>query len=116
MSQDFATFIAQATKVRDHYKELQLNDGQKTWTVSDRMAGFVGDVGALSKLVMAKQGLRRGPQNLDEELSHELIDCLWAIIVIADELGVDLEKEFGNNMQQLHARIERQKTDPTALR
>lgn len=116
MSQDFATLNTKAIQVRDHYNELQQQDGQKTWTVSERMSGFVGDVGALSKLIMAKQGLRRAPENIDAELAHEVADCLWSIMVIADELGIDLETEFTKTMDELHERIERQKADSFALR
>lgn len=116
MSKDFASLIALGTTVRDHYNELQVKDGQQKWTVTDRMSGFVGDVGALSKLIMAKQGIRRGPENLDEELAHEIADNLWSIIVIADELGVDLEAEYLKVMDELHARIERQKADAKLLR
>jgi len=116
MSKDFASLIKLGTDVRNHYSELQVRDGQKTWTVTDRMSGFVGDVGALSKLIMAKQGIRRGPENLDAELAHEVADNLWSIIVIADELGIDLEAEYLKVMDELHARIERQKADPSKLR
>ncbi len=116
MSKDFASMVALATEVRDHYNELQVRDGQQKWGASERMSGLVGDVGMLSKLIMAKQGLRRGPENLDAELSHEIADCLWSIIVIADELGVDLEAEYLNVMDELHSRIERQKADPSLLR
>lgn len=116
MSQDFVTLVAKATKVRDHYNELQVKDGQRAWGASERMSGFVGDVGALSKLIMAKQGLRRGPEDIDAEVGHELADCLWSVMVIADELGVDLEAEFNKTMDELHERIERQKADAAALR
>lgn len=116
MSQDFSTLVTKAIRVRDHYNELQEKDGQRRWTASDRMSGFVGDVGALSKLIMAKQGLRRGSENLDAELAHEVADCLWSIIVIANELGIDLEAAFNKTMDELHERIERQKTESSALR
>ncbi len=116
MSRDFASLIAMATQVRDHYNELQVKDGQPRWTVTDRMSGFVGDVGALSKLIMAKRGLRRGPENLDAEIAHEVADNLWSILVIADELGIDLEAEYLKVMDELHNRIERQKADSSLLR
>ena len=111
MSTQFSDLMQMAIKVRDHYSQLQVADGQKKWDASDRMAGYVGDVGALSKLVMVKQGLRRGPQNIDEELAHELADNLWSILVLADELDVDLEAAFLDGMEQLHARIEAEKAD-----
>ena len=113
MSKQFSDLIELSVRVRDHYRDLQKVDGQKEWGASERMAGFVGDVGALSKLVMAKQGLLRGPENIDEELAHELADNLWSILVLADELGIDLEAAFIKNMDELHARIEAEKRDTT---
>ena len=116
MSRDFASLIKLALEVSNHYDELNLKDGQHKWGASERMSGFVGDVGTLSKLIMAKQGLRRGPENLDAELAHEMADCLWSIIVIADQLNIDLETEFVKVMDELHERIERQKADARLLR
>jgi NTP pyrophosphatase (non-canonical NTP hydrolase) len=115
MSQDFKTLAAKALAVRDHYDELQEKDGQPRWDVSDRMAGFIGDAGDLSKLIMMKQGRRRAVEDLDVALKHEVTDCLWSVIVIADELGMDLEGEFSKTMDELHARIERQKENSSAL-
>lgn len=111
MTQQFSDLSKQALAVRDHYSELQKKDGHKQWDASDRMAGFVADVGDLSKLIMVKKGLRRGPENIDEVLEHELSDCLWSIMVIADELGIDLEKAFTVWIEQMHARIEREKVN-----
>ena len=111
MSKQFAELVALATRVRDHYDELNETDGNPRWNVQDRMAGFVGDVGALSKLIMVKNGLRRGPQDIDQELAHELSDSLWSIMVIADELGIDLEAAFVTAMEELHERIETEKAD-----
>lgn len=115
MSQDFKTLAAKALSVRDHYDGLQDKDSQPRWDVSDRMAGFVGDVGDLSKLVMMKQGKRRSVEDLDTALKHELADCLWSIMVLADELNVDLEAEFHAAMDELHERIERQKSNTSLL-
>lgn len=111
MNQQFSDFIKQALAVRDHYDELQAADGKKKWDASDRMAGFVGDVGDLSKLVMAKHGIRRGPEDIDAALAHELSDCLWSIMVLSDELGIDLEQAFTKWIEEMHARIEREKAE-----
>jgi NTP pyrophosphatase (non-canonical NTP hydrolase) len=111
MSQTLNDLMATAVAVRDHYSELQKVDGQKLWNVQDRMAGFVGDVGALSKLIMVKHGLRRGPDDIDDELAHELSDCLWSVMIIANELGIDLEEAFTKSMKELHIRIEKEKVN-----
>lgn len=109
MSQSFKDLNDKALKVRDHYATLQQANGQKIWNAQDRTAGFVGDVGDLSKLVMAKYNLRTVDGDVDEKLAHELSDCLWSIMIIADELGIDLEKEFTKTMTELHERIDRKK-------
>lgn len=111
MSQQFSDFMKQALAVRNHYDELQKADGRKKWDASDRMAGFVGDVGELSEFVMVKKGIRRGPKDIDAVLAHELSDCLWSIMVLSDELGVDLEQAFTKWIDEMHARIEREKAE-----
>lgn len=46
------------------------------------MLGFVGDVGDLAQLVQGKAGVR-SIKDLDTKLSHELADCLWAVLTLA---------------------------------
>lgn len=69
------------------------------------MAGFVGDVEDLSKIVMAKSGYR-AMDDIDEQLKHELADCLWSILVLADYYNIDLETQFIASMNDLEARVE----------
>jgi NTP pyrophosphatase (non-canonical NTP hydrolase) len=64
------------------------------------MQRFVGDVGDLAKLIMASRG-NRALDNVDAKLGHEIADCLWSLIVIAQELGIDLEGEFLKTMDDL---------------
>lgn len=64
------------------------------------MLGFVGDVGDLAKLVQGKAGVRPTP-DLDEKLAHELADCLWCVLTLADEYGIDLESAFVRTMATL---------------
>lgn len=53
---------------------------------------------------MAKSGLRHY-ENVDQEVAHELADCLWSVLVIADELKIDLEPEFLHSMEDLKLKI-----------
>lgn len=70
------------------------------------MSGFVGDVGDLSKLVMAKRGLR-GPidNDIDDKIAHELADCLWSVCVLAEKYDIDLEAAFLKTMKELDKRL-----------
>ena len=67
--------------------------GRRAWDPDEFMMGFVGDVGDLAKLVMAVDGRREIPGARDK-LGHELADCLWSVLVLAQRYGVDLEEEF----------------------
>lgn len=93
-----------AQLIRQKYDELNRKDGHSEWDGTDYAAGFVGDVGDLMKLVMAKDGKRRG-EDIDAKLKHELGDCLWSLLVIANHYGVDLEDAFNGTMNELEERL-----------
>lgn len=95
-----------ALEVRKKYSNLELKKHGKAWTNSQLMEGSVGDVGDLMKLVMAKEGVREIEQ-VDDKLAHELSDCLWCILVLADRYGIDLEKAFMKTMDELEERIKK---------
>lgn len=93
-----------AMQIRARYAERESANGGREWTREEIMQGFVVDVGALMKLTMAKQGLRDVAE-VDAKLAHELSDCLWSVLVLAQLHGVDLEKEFLRTMSELEHRI-----------
>lgn len=64
------------------------------------MEGFVGDIGDLMKIVMAKEDVRE-IENVDEKLAHGLADCLWCVLVLSEKYGVDSEKSFLKIMDAL---------------
>lgn len=101
---NLAELQQRAQQIRQKYDELNANDGHGKWDGTDYAAGFVGDVGDLMKLVMAKDGKRRG-EDVDAKLQHELGDCLWSLLVIAEHYGVDLEKAFNGTMDELQERL-----------
>lgn len=96
---------ASAQSVRALYAHVENERYGRTWSPEEIMLGFVGDVGDLAKLVQGKAGVRPHP-DLDEALAHELADCLWSVLVLADTYGVDLEKAFGLTMASLTAHLE----------
>lgn len=82
-----------AREVRARYAEVEHERYGRAWTPQEIALGFVGDVGDLAKLVQGKAGVRPRP-DLDEALAHELADCLWSVLVLADTYGVDLGEAF----------------------
>jgi NTP pyrophosphatase (non-canonical NTP hydrolase) len=95
-----------AREVAVAYDQVNKQQGRGAWTVDNYMAGLVGDVGDLSKLVMAKSGYRE-IADVDGRLSHELADCLWSLLLIADELEIDLAVAFKDSMETLVHRVRR---------
>lgn len=59
---------------------------------------------------MAKHGLR-DMDNVDAKLAHELADCLWSVLVLADKYKVDLAAEFMKTMDELARRIDAEADD-----
>ena len=92
-----------AKEIADRYAELNKRLGNVAWGPRDRMMGFVTDIGELNELVMAKEGLRH-VDDVDTKLAHELSDCLWSVLVLADHYGIDLEKEYMQTMNELEKR------------
>jgi NTP pyrophosphatase (non-canonical NTP hydrolase) len=82
-----------ASDVARLYDGYNTAAGREPWGTGDLALGFVGDVGDLAKLVMAVDG-RRHIDDARPKLGHELADCLWSVLVLADRYGVDLEAEF----------------------
>jgi NTP pyrophosphatase (non-canonical NTP hydrolase) len=94
-----------ALQIHQLYAESARRGGGRPWSREEVMQGFVGDVGDLMKLVQAKAGIRRGPDDLDARLAHELSDCLWSVLVLARLYGVDLGPEFLRTMDGLERRL-----------
>ncbi|MEO6873240.1 MAG: MazG nucleotide pyrophosphohydrolase domain-containing protein [Opitutaceae bacterium] len=99
-----AALSARARQVHELYAALETKRGGRPWTRAELAQGFVGDVGDLMKLLMAKDGLRPAAQ-LDDRLAHEFGDCLWCLLVLAEASGVDLEKAFHHTMNDLVRRL-----------
>lgn len=101
---DIKSLQDQAIKIRQLYNELNQKDGHGSWGPIDYAMGLVGDVGALMKIVMAKENMRR-MDDVDTKLAHEISDCLWSLFILAAHYGVDLEASFSQTMYELEERV-----------
>lgn len=86
----FEDLIVKAIEVRAAYEKHEKKTYGKAWTKENIAEGFVGDVGDLMKLVLAKQGIRE-IENVDEKMAHELADCLWSIIILAELYSINID-------------------------
>ena len=89
-----------ARAVRSRYAEVEASEYGRSWTTEEIMLGFLGDAGDLAKLVQGKAGVRPR-EDLDEALAHELADCLWSVLTLADSYDVDLQGAFNATMDEL---------------
>ena len=110
-----SSLSVRALEVRELYAKIETKRGGRAWTRGELAQGFVGDVGDLMKLLMAKDGLRHA-DDLDARLRHEFGDCLWSLLVLAEASGVDLEKAFNETMDELERRLKPRKKSRTGLR
>jgi NTP pyrophosphatase (non-canonical NTP hydrolase) len=101
---DFQEIKNRALSIREQYAEFEKQNYGAAWTSEEIALGLVGDVGDLTKLVMAENGRRHIP-NSKNKLEHELSDCLWSLIVLADLHKVDLEKSFLETMDNLERHL-----------
>jgi len=97
---EFQEIIARALEIRRKYAAMEEKCYGSSWTGEELALGFVGDVGDLAKLVVAMEGKRAIP-DAEAKLAHELSDCLWSVIALADAYQIDLEKAFLQTMQEL---------------
>jgi NTP pyrophosphatase (non-canonical NTP hydrolase) len=93
-----------ALQLNELYEQLEIKRYGRIWTTGEIALGFVGDVGDLAKLIQSNSGVR----DIDDckaKLGHELSDCLWSIIVLANKCGIDLEAEFVRNTREIAAYV-----------
>lgn len=101
---EFSNLSERANEIKRQYAELNKINRHRQWCVTEYTQGFVGDVGDLVKLIMARNQYR-STDDVDRKIAHELVDCLWSVLVIARELDIDLEAEFFTEMEKLEQRI-----------
>ncbi len=101
---EFQQLIQRAIEIRNQFAAKEQEQFGSVWNNEEIALGFVGDMGDLAKLIIAANGKRNIP-NSKEKLEHELADCLWSIIVLSHNHGIDLEKAFTNTMNELEKHL-----------
>lgn len=110
---DITEITEKALLLRQRFGTAARKKGKRAWTREEVMQGFVGDVGDLMKLIMAKGG-RREISDVDPKLAHELADCLWSILVLAKLYEVNLEQEFLKMVETVSKKLEVQSSTKAA--
>jgi NTP pyrophosphatase (non-canonical NTP hydrolase) len=103
----FGELEESALNLNELYEALEIKLYGRVWTTEELALGFVGDIGDLAKLIQANAGIRN-IDNFKTKLAHELSDCLWSVIVLANKCGIDLETEFSKNMKELTEHVSKE--------
>lgn len=103
---EFAELNQRALSIRKLIQRFEEESYGSSWSNTDLALGFVGDVGDLVKLVQAQNGRRNLP-DAEAKLAHELADCLWSILVLADGHGINLEQAFLKTMEDLEKHFQK---------
>jgi NTP pyrophosphatase (non-canonical NTP hydrolase) len=101
---DFQDITQRALDIRKKYAAFEQKRYGAAWTNEELALGFIGDVGDLAKLIVAKNG-KRDIIEADQKLAHELADCLWSVIILANSQNINLENSFLQTMDELEAHI-----------
>src|SRR5690606_18084891 len=85
---NFSDLEQAALQLNDLYEQLEVKRWGRAWSAQELALGFMGDVGDLAKLIQAHAGVRTIDDH-QAKLGHELSDCLWSIMVLANKCGVN---------------------------
>ena len=103
---DLTVATKRATRVRGLYHQLEEHHEGSRWEIKDDMLGFVNDIGALSRLIMATEGRWAPEGDVAEQLRGKLSECVWWVLVLADRLDIDLDDAFGQTMDRIERHLE----------
>ncbi|MEM9606987.1 MAG: MazG nucleotide pyrophosphohydrolase domain-containing protein [Actinomycetota bacterium] len=103
MTDDLAELARRAADVREGFAEFERSTYGSEWSIQELLLGLVVDVGDLIGAVQRVEGRRPSSDGSADRsaLEHELADCLWVLLVVAQRYDVDLGAVFGRTMDQL---------------
>ena len=100
----FQDLRIRALFIRHKYSKFEKHKYGKEWTKEQLVQGFAKDVEDLINITSASENT--SDHELKTNLKHELADCLWSVIVIAEAYKIDLPEAFTQTMDELEKRLE----------
>lgn len=97
-------FIELGNKIDETYIKSGNEKGYRKRTPLVYAGFLMTDFGELVEQIMAKEKFRDGGEDIDKKLEHELADCLWALLMIAKHLNVDLEAAYRRMIKDVQKR------------
>jgi NTP pyrophosphatase (non-canonical NTP hydrolase) len=96
---------ALGTKIDSAYIQSGEEKQYKTRTPLVYCGFLLTDLGELVEQVMAHEKYRDG-EDVKAKIEHELADCLWALLMLAKHLDVDIEKAYSEMIRVVEKRQE----------
>lgn len=93
---DLAKIRKMSRTLKSAYDQMDRKKGKEIWTARDYADGLAGDTGDFIKILLNYS--KNPTRDRKKQLHHELADCLWSILMLAEELDIDIEKELMINM------------------
>lgn len=91
---DFSKAVERSTKIRKLYHHLERQHHEKEWTVEEDALAFLTDAGLVGRLTMSQQGRWTTNGDTIPELEHNLGECMWWLIVLAERMDIDISEAF----------------------
>jgi len=105
---EIADLARRAVDVRERIAQFERKNYGTEWTTTDLVCGLMTDVGDLAAAIQRVQGRRPARDTPPmEELEHELGDCLWVLLVLAERFDIDLDAAFDSTMVSIDSWLER---------
>ena len=101
---DWQEMLQAAREVDALYQAKDIERMGRPWSLAEFLSQCAPDWGELSEQVGKHQGFRSG-QYSKQAAEHELGDLLWALIVIADRMDIDLKEALMDTMDELKERL-----------
>jgi len=99
---DIAEMQARAVATRGRFAEFETATYGAEWSTADLVMGLMTDVGDRAAAVQRAEGRRpAGSVDTKDELSHEISDCLWVLLVLADKYEIDVSASFDRTMSDI---------------
>lgn len=99
---DIKVLEQRALEVRRKYDQLERDKNRQPWDA----AKVAKD---LRKDVLELVALLEEPKRRERQISRELGECLWRILLIARKLDIDIERAFWTQMGNLEQAAEESK-------
>lgn len=90
-SLNFEQLKKRSLEIRKSYHKLELKHHGSEWNVGEDALAFLTDASLVGRHVMSQQG-RWPKENTEEELKHKLGETIWWLTVLAERMGIDIEK------------------------